>query len=121
MQRDKKGRFVKKAQTGSSLSSDKYVTINGYRYKVKPGATQAYASAQSTFPNMDDWFKTNEGWSYLERVDTPLQPSLNTQPLTVPTLNGGLNKTTPYNQMQVVFSNPFETPNKTKYTYKDRV
>ena len=119
MQRDKRGRFVRKAQTGSSLSSDKYVTINGYKYKVKPGATQAYASFQSAFPNMDDWLKTDEGWPYLERVDISSKPSLNLQPLTVPTLNGGLNKTTPYNQMQVEFNNPFETANKTKYTYKD--
>jgi hypothetical protein len=41
MQRDKKGRFIKKAQDGTILE------LNGHKYRIKPGATQAFAPFQN--------------------------------------------------------------------------
>jgi hypothetical protein len=40
MQRDKRGRFVKKASLGTV--ADQFITINGFKYKVKPEAKQAF-------------------------------------------------------------------------------
>ena len=43
MQRDKKGRFIKKAQDGTILE------LNGHKYRIKPGATQAFAPFQNQY------------------------------------------------------------------------
>jgi hypothetical protein len=48
MQRDKRGRFVKKALQGTTI------TVNGKRYFVKHGANEAFATANAnnTWSNM---------------------------------------------------------------------
>ena len=66
MQRDKRGRFIKKASGGTKI-------INGKQYKVKPEAAQAFATYQQTHPDAteDVWLASPEGQSYLEEVITP--------------------------------------------------
>ena len=99
MQRDKRGRFVKKAQAGSALSPDNMVILKGRKYKVKPGASQAFTRVQANFPKVEDWLNTSEGLGYLEFVEDVSTPSLNLQPLTIPniqpkslnTITSGLN------------------------------
>lgn len=82
MQRDKKGRFVKKAQDGT------VITLNNRKYKIKPGATQAFAPFQTQYNSINDWLVTDDGLGYLEEVDPqPISTSLNTgmssiQPMT---------------------------------------
>lgn len=73
MQRDKKGRFVKKAQDGT------VITLNNRKYKIKPGATQAFAPFQTQYNSINDWLVTDDGLGYLEEVDPqPISTSLNT-------------------------------------------
>ena len=99
MQRDKRGRFVKKAQAGSALSPDNMVILKGRKYKVKPGASQAFTRVQANFSKVEDWLNTSEGLGYLEFVEDVSTPSLNLQPLTIPniqskslnTITSGLN------------------------------
>lgn len=95
MQRDKRGRFVKKAQAGSIISPDNTVILKGRKYKVKPGASQAFAKVQANFPKVEDWLNTSEGLGYLEFVEDVSTPSLNLQPLTIPNIQPkSLNTTT---------------------------
>jgi hypothetical protein len=95
MQRDKRGRFVKKAQAGSALSPDNMVILKGRKYKVKPGASQAFTRVQANFPKVEDWLNTSEGLGYLEFVEDVSTPSLNLQPLTIPNIQPkSLNTTT---------------------------
>jgi hypothetical protein len=45
MERDKFGRFIKKATLGTELSPDSSIlTINGKQYKIKPEANQAFTT-----------------------------------------------------------------------------
>ena len=48
MQRDKRGRFVKKALEGTTI------TVNGKRYFVKPGANEVFTTvnADNAWDNM---------------------------------------------------------------------
>ena len=62
MQRDKRGRFVKKASLGTV--ADQFITINGFKYKVKPEAKQAFTLTQGRYNSMDEWLKSSEGWQY---------------------------------------------------------
>ena len=64
MQRDKKGRFIKKAQDGTILE------LNGHKYRIKPGATQAFAPFQNQYNNINEWL-AEEGLEYLESIDAP--------------------------------------------------
>ena len=75
MQRDKKGRFIKKAQDGTILE------LNGHKYRIKPGATQAFAPFKNQYNNINEWL-TKEGLGYLESMDNPstATPSLIEQP-----------------------------------------
>lgn len=68
MQRDKRGRFVKKAQSGMTF------TLDGKQYKVKPEATQAFTKVQSKYKDINEWLATLEGQEYLEAVN-PTAPS----------------------------------------------
>ena len=63
MQRDKRGRFVKKASGGTKL-------INGVKYRVKEGADAAFALYKQTNPNAteDDWYASDEGKGFLEKI-----------------------------------------------------
>lgn len=93
MQRDKKGRFAKKAQDGT------VITLNNRKYKIKPGATQAFAPFQTQFNNINDWLVTDDGLGYLEEVDPqPISTSLNTgmssiNPTSSLNLNGSVGTT----------------------------
>ena len=64
MQRDKKGRFIKKAQDGTILE------LNGHKYRIKPGATQAFAPFQKQYNNINEWL-VKDGLEYLESMDAP--------------------------------------------------
>lgn len=91
MQRDKRGRFVKKAQSGMTF------TLDGVQYKVKPEANQAFTK-QSKYKDMNEWLATLEGQSYLERVtpgtgslNNPMTPKFTAAPkLEVPNMNDPL-------------------------------
>ena len=86
MQRDKRGRFVKKAQAGSIISPDNTVILKGRKYKVRPGANQAFAKVQANFPKVEDWLTTSEGLGYLEFVEDVSTPSLNLHPISIPSI-----------------------------------
>lgn len=83
MQRDKKGRFVKKAQTG--LQFPTIITLNNKTYKVKPGANQAFTSFQSKYNTFGDFLTSEDGKIWLEDNTftssfTPTPISINTTP-----------------------------------------
>lgn len=73
MQRDKRGRFVKKAQSGMTF------TLDDKQYKVKPEATQAFTKVQSKYKDINEWLATLEGQQYLEVINptAPIGMSLN--------------------------------------------
>lgn len=89
MQRDKRGRFVKKAQAGLNLSPNNIISLNGRRYKVKPGADQAFALVQPNFNKTEDWLTTSEGLGYLEPIEDLSIPSLNLKLGVVPSIQSG--------------------------------
>lgn len=85
MQRDKRGRFVKKALDGTTL------TINGKNYKVKNGASIAYKTmgASFTYPSMEEWLQSGEANGFLEEITTPQADTpLSSQVFSVPLANG---------------------------------
>ena len=96
MQRDKRGRFVKKADVGTVLDGS-LIMINGQLCKVKPGANKAYEFYKTGGGNQDfnTWLSTS---SYLldqngfkvntlpTDKDGKISLSLNTQP-TLPTVD----------------------------------
>ena len=56
MQRDNKGRFVKKAQGGTQLWADGYeFTWGNNKYRVKAGANQAFAPVKANYNSIEDW------------------------------------------------------------------
>ena len=79
MQRDKKGRFVKKAQTGLQFPTT--VTLNNKTYKVKPGANQAFTSFQSKYNTFGDFLLSEDGKMWLEN-DT-FTPSFTSTPISL--------------------------------------
>ena len=72
MERDKFGRFIKKATLGTELSPDSSIlTINGKQYKIKPEANQAFTTFKqqgSYAGTLQDWLQTDQGKGYLEEV-----------------------------------------------------
>ena len=60
MQRDKRGRFVKKAHDGT------IITLDGKSYKVKSGATQAFTSNPGQYSTFNDWFASDAGAPFRE-------------------------------------------------------
>jgi hypothetical protein len=47
MQRDKRGRFIKKANLGTTLTQDKEgseIIIGGKKYRIKTGSSGAYSA-----------------------------------------------------------------------------
>lgn len=86
MQRDKRGRFIKKANLGTTLTQDKEgseIIIRGKKFRIKSGASDAYslyttnASGQSQeILKPEDWLAQNN--QHLEEVTEPLNTSLNT-------------------------------------------
>lgn len=69
MERDNKGRFIKKAQLGTALTSGSITTINGKKYKIKPYAQEAFDVYQKQNPQADlaTWF-SNGGQNYFEEA-----------------------------------------------------
>ena len=114
MQRDKRGRFVKKAQAGLNLSPDNIISLNGRKYKVKPGANQAFALVQPNFPKMEDWLTTSEGLGYLEPIEEVANPSVNLKPLTYPKPKLEF-EALDFNKVGLTFGNS----DKIKYTYQN--
>lgn len=80
MQRDKRGRFVKKALQGTTI------TVNGKRYFVKSGANEAFttANANNTWSNMQAWFDAGNGKEFLQESSgfDPSYNETNTTPTT---------------------------------------
>ena len=81
MQRDSKGRFVKKAQFGLSMPTipkNRIITINDLDYELKPGAENAFSSIQNFFPYItwENWLQSKEGQPFLIPISTD---EINTQ------------------------------------------
>lgn len=73
MQRDNKGRFVKKAQGGTQLWADGYeFTWGNNKYRVKAGANQAFAPVKANYKSIEDWLGT-DGLDYVESINSPKQ------------------------------------------------
>lgn len=73
MQRDNKGRFVKKAQDGTQLWADGYeFTWGNNRYRVKAGANQAFAPVKANYNSIEDWLGT-DGLDYVESISSNTQ------------------------------------------------
>lgn len=73
MQRDNKGRFVKKAQNGTQLWADGYeFTWGNNRYRVKAGANQAFAPVKANYNSIEDWLGT-DGLDYVESISSNTQ------------------------------------------------
>lgn len=72
MERDKFGRFIKKATLGTELSpGSSILTINGKQYKIKSEANQAFTTFKqqgSYTGTLQDWLQTDQGKGYLEEV-----------------------------------------------------
>lgn len=86
MQRDKRGRFVKKASGGTVLDGDTIV-INGKKYRIKPGTNAIYSNLNEKENNynynLQTWLSQPENAQYLEEIkeETPQTSSLNTSPI----------------------------------------
>ena len=116
MQRDKRGRFIKKAQDGLKLEGTT-IFLNGRRYKVNQGSYQKFLDAN--IPNMDfqTWLKSdysNGALTLLEDNADPLpgQPSIST-PTTAP--SNSLNNPAATTEVSKNTTTPY-TPYKTKFT-----
>lgn len=117
MQRDKRGRFVKKASGGTILDGDTIV-INGKKYRIKPGTNAIYSNLNEKENNynynLQTWLSQTENAQYLEEIkeETPQISSLNTSPI-------GFNTNLGFAPFQ---SKPLTTPEfpKTK-TYQEQL
>ena len=61
MQRDKLGRFIKKAKDGTTI------TLDGKNYIIKEGGTNAFNEANKggTYTNINAWFEAGYGKDFL--------------------------------------------------------
>ena len=77
MQRDKRGRFIKKAKEGIQMPV--FTKIGNSEYRVKPGAMEAFTEYQKTNPTatVDSWLQTPSASSYLELYTPSSVPSSN--------------------------------------------
>lgn len=122
MQRDKRGRFIKKAQDGLKLEGTT-IFLNGRRYKVNQGAYQKFLDAN--IPNMDfqTWLKSdysNGALTLLEdnadslpeqpNIATPTTPPSNSLNTPTATKEASINIPTPYTPYKSNFKG-FTTPN----------
>ena len=119
MQRDKRGRFVRKANGGMEVP--KIITRQNLRYKIKPEAEDAWKASQSAI-SFQDWLMTDAALGYLDQINEgtspiPAQPApqtptvkssetLNTPPATK---EASVNTSTPYIPYQSNFKG-FITP-----------
>ena len=76
MQRDKRGRFIKKANRGMEVP--KIITRQNLRYTIKPEAESAYKASNSAI-SFQDWLMTDAALGYLEPINEGTS-SMPTQP-----------------------------------------
>ena len=76
MQRDKRGRFIKKANIGMEVP--KIITRQNLRYTIKPEAEAAYKASNSAI-SYQDWLMTDAALGYLEPINEGTS-SMPTQP-----------------------------------------
>lgn len=74
MLRDNRGRFIKKAEGGTSLVSPtgKMITLNGVQHELLSGFDSAFAAYQKnhgTSVTMDSWLQTPDGAKYLKPLN----------------------------------------------------
>lgn len=122
MQRDKRGRFVKKADGGTYLNKlidGTVIDIGGVKYKVKNGAQQAFDQYKADFkagkldikefPTEYDsitWLKELGKNEYLEPyTETPAITSLNTSISTNTTFNSSIQ---PFKTQELKVPDPFD-------------
>ena len=123
MQRDKRGRFVKKADRGTELNKlidGTIIDIGGIKYKVKNGAQQAFDQYKADYqagklnikesPTEYDpiaWVKELGKNEYLEPyTETPTTPSLNTSTNT--TFNPSILGIQPFKTQELKVPDPFD-------------
>lgn len=72
MQRDKRGRFVKKASEGGTVSDGSLILINGQLRKVMPGANKAYQDYKTGggYQDFNTWISTSN--YLLDHNDLPV-------------------------------------------------
>lgn len=77
MQRDKRGRFIKKAKEGIQMPV--FTKIGNSEYRVKPGAMGAFTEYQKNNPTatVDSWLQTPNASGYLELYTPSSVPSSN--------------------------------------------
>lgn len=71
MQRDKRGRFIKKANRGMEVP--KIITRQNLRYTIKPEAESAYKASNSAI-SFQDWLMTDAALGYLEQINEGTSP-----------------------------------------------
>lgn len=125
MQRDKRGRFVKKADGGTDLNKlidGTVIDIGGVKYKVKNGAQQAFDQYKADFqagklnikesPTEYDaitWVKELGKNEYLEPyTETPTTPSLNTSIPTNTAFNSSILGIQPFKAQELKVPDPFD-------------
>lgn len=125
MQRDKRGRFVKKADGGTDLNKlidGTIIDIGGVKYKVKNGAQQAFDQYKADFqagklnikesPTEYDpiaWVKELGKNEYLEPyTETPTTPSLNTSIPTNTSFNSSILGVQPFKAQELKVPDPFD-------------
>ena len=93
MQRDNKGRFVKKARGGTQLWADGYeFTWGNNKYRVKAGANQAFAPVKTKYNSIEDWLGT-DGLDYVESISSPTQQTTSREITGTKTPSAGMNFT----------------------------
>ena len=125
MQRDKRGRFVKKANGGTDLNKPidgTVIEIGGVKYRVKPGAQQAFNQYKTDFeagkinvkesPTEYDamsWVKELGKNDYLEPyTETPETQSLNTSTSVNTTFNPSILGVKPFKATELKVPDPFD-------------
>lgn len=113
MQRDKRGRFIKKANLGTTLTQDKEgseIIIGGKKYRIKAGSSGAYSAYMTSAAGQsqeilkpEDWLAQNKNL-HLEEVTENLNGS--TTPATT-SLNSASSFTIPGSQKSLNYTSQF--------------
>lgn len=114
MQRDKRGRFIKKANLGTTLTQDKEgseIIIGGKKYRIKAGSSGAYSAYTTSAAGQsqeilkpEDWLAQNKDL-HLEEVTENLNGS--TTPATT-SLNSASSYTIPGSQKALNYTSKFD-------------
>lgn len=142
MQRDKRGRFIKKAETGTKLDLETPLLVNKglYSYRVKPDAATAFAEYKKANPtyasSISDWLTSDAGKDYIEPlysdgvervgfdVEIPELPFFNIQTPIIPQTQRTFGSTPRQMQMKALQQNylpegTMGSPKKISYTIKN--